>query len=237
MDFNFYKQYQDYPDSELLKITRNAASYQQNAVDAAAQILAERGIDPFIEESDLKDNEPIAIDKPLDNGEDLLSSVLNETKLKPVRLIYAVLILLGIRVLWASYLLFNGFRMGMEGIAQFDLEFFLSMLDVASGVIIGYLFYKERKWGWYLIFGLAVYATAYIFPLFNSIMYDYNKGYTISWQIPSLLISLINIAIIILCFQQRLRNYFTITTREVNITVIIALALPAWVLFKKYFLD
>jgi hypothetical protein len=169
MDFDFYKQYKSYSNTELLKIVRRPVQYQAAAISAATKILAERQITAeelrFVDQY-LKGIDVAAIAKQekisalKDKSTDFFESVLNPgEKVDPKKWVNILLLALGIQYAWALYgtvrLLIYSFLFDRW---HWDIDTLLAYSNLLYVPLAFYLLLKRKRWGWILLFADSLFS-------------------------------------------------------------------------------
>lgn len=113
MNFDFYDQYKDYSNIDLLKIVRRPTEYQVAAIDAATQILSEREVtqsdleqvDNYFDEIDTETKRKTdKINSYKEKTADFFEPVLKPTsEVKPEKWLNVLLLVIGLQYLWTLY--------------------------------------------------------------------------------------------------------------------------------------
>jgi hypothetical protein len=114
MNFNFYDQYKNYSNTDLLKIAKQPDNYQAAAVEAATQILNERQVsetefqqvDKYFQDIDAKEQlKKDKINFYKEKTVDFLEPVLKPTtEVKPHKWINILLLVIALQYLWTLFI-------------------------------------------------------------------------------------------------------------------------------------
>jgi hypothetical protein len=163
MYFDFYKQYQNYSNIDLLKIVKRPNDYQPNAVTVASQILNEREVTPdeiqLVEQyyQDIENNLKIRkekIDVYKYKASDFLEPVLHPKEtVEPSKWVNILLLIITIQYAWS---LFNTIKKLISffqcDYCQIDPVFFAELLSILYVPFIFYLLWRRINWGWIFLF-------------------------------------------------------------------------------------
>jgi hypothetical protein len=161
MAFDFYDEYKDYPNLELLKIIRNPSDYQPLAVAAASQILDERQV-PVEEISaldkslhELSETERFKREKfarMTAKTADLFPPIAQPHKeVEPTKWVNLFLLVVATQYAW---MLFGMIKHVIRLLSRqsFDWFDYINFLPVLYVPFIFFLIFKRRRWGWILLF-------------------------------------------------------------------------------------
>lgn len=188
MDFNFYKEYKQYPTVELLKITRQPAAYQLAALDAAKKVLAEREVSAadieaadqyFNDATNKKQAKQEKIDAYTNKASDILEPIIKPSnEIEPVKWLNIFLVFITMLYGWSFYntvtsaiLLFNCRT------CSFDITSLLMWLPLAYIPVMIYLLFKKRRWGWIILYSdnlftlISRISSLYIFFKYQSVLH------------------------------------------------------------------
>ncbi|MEJ8819267.1 hypothetical protein [Lacibacter sp. H407] len=163
MEFDFYEQYKDYSNYDLLKIVKQPDAYQPAALAAASQILSERQVtaeevqlanDYFHNIEKLAKAKKEKVDQIKTKAVDLFEPVLYPSeKVEPAKWVNIFLLVIAIQYAWSLFKLIkrlvNFFQCSH---CRFDIFFFVELLTLLYVPIIFFLLLKRRPWGWILLF-------------------------------------------------------------------------------------
>jgi hypothetical protein len=233
MHFDFYQQYKDYSNIDLLKIVKRPTDYQPAAVTVATQILNERQITPeeiqhveqFFQDLDSSANakkEKLAALK--NKATDFFEPVLHPSeKVEPNKWVNILLLVISIQYAWS---VFNTIKQ-LIGFLQcddcsFDVTLFAELLTLLYVPLIFFLLFKRRLWGWILLFADNLFSLisrasqSYIFFKYQSI----HHGDTTSFLLPVL----IKAAFVFFMWRDTIANHFGVTHKTKKKTAIIITA-------------
>lgn len=161
MAFDFYDEYKDYPNLELLKIIRNPSDYQPPAVAAASQILDERQV-PVEEISALDQSLHASAEVERNKREkfarmtaktaDLFPPIAQPHKeVEPSKWVNLLLLVIAAQYVWMLF----GMREDLIRLSSrhsFAWFYFFNFLPVFYIPVLFFLIFKRRRWGWILLF-------------------------------------------------------------------------------------
>lgn len=230
MNFDFYQEYKEYSNTELLKIVKQPTDFQPAAVAVAQQILTERGVTN--EEMQLVDDyyrdihntarlqtEKIELFK--NKVADLLEPVLHPgEKVEPDKWVKILLLAIGIQYAWtllnAVGKLVTVFQCKY---CHFDFAFVGDILTLLYVPFIFFLLFKRRRWGWILLFADNLFSLilrlSESYPFFK--YQGIHRGDTLSFFLPIL----IKGAFIFFLWREPIANYFGVTYGEKRKTAFI----------------
>ena len=220
MNFDFYKLYRDYSNTDLLKIVKRPGDYQTSAVTAATQILNERQVTPeeirFIDDyfHDIESSAKIKKEKVeaiKTKAADFFEPVLHPTeKVEPNKWVNILLFVIAIQYAWTLFetakRLVNFFQCDY---CRLDIMFFAELLTLLYVPLIFFLLLKKRRWGWILLFAdnlfslISRVSQSYIFLKYQSI----HHGDTTSFLLPII----IKTAFVFFLWRDSISNYFSVT--------------------------
>ncbi|MBO9565239.1 MAG: hypothetical protein J7621_20860 [Niastella sp.] len=180
MDFNFYDQYKLLSNVELLKIVRNPAGYQPAAVEAAAQLLAEREVpqtdideaETYFQEIEEKaKSKAEKINAYREKAADFLEPITHPgPDIKAVKWLNIFLVVVALNYLWTLYLTVSSFiRISACRNCGFDYTHGLQGLYLLYIPVVFYLLIKRKRWGWILLFADNV--ITFIIGLWSSVAF------------------------------------------------------------------
>ncbi len=220
MDFDFYQQYKDYTNIDLLKIVRQPESYQSAAVVAAEDILRGRQVSEeeilFVDQyfQDIANSEKDKkekIDALKDKVTDFLEPLHRPNKnVEPGKWLNILLLVIAIQY---AQVLFNTARRLISFFqcnnCSFDITIIAGVFTLMYVPFIFFLLFKRRRWGWILLFAdnlfvlISGVSQSYIFFKYQSI----HQGVTISFIIPIL----IRIAFMTFLWRDSITVHFGVT--------------------------
>ncbi|GEP95512.1 hypothetical protein [Chitinophaga cymbidii] len=167
MNFDFYEQFREYPNVELLKIIAQPGNYQPQAVEAASRILQDRNVTveeteeaaQYFGEVQAKEEKMMAYKE---KAKDFLQPVIQpEATIQPAKWLKILLLLVLLDYLWVLYDAARDLVLFLRcEYCEFDSVFFLlSLLGILYVPFIFFLLWKRKRWGWILLFadsGIAV---------------------------------------------------------------------------------
>jgi hypothetical protein len=242
MNFDFQNKYKDYSNIELLKIVKSPGGYQQDAVTAAIQILDGRQVTEEeiqfvkqhfgqIEHDLLAEQKKIASYK--NNAVRVLDPLLKHSeRIDPARWVH---------LLWLVFILQYGwnFFTTVKYFLHFPrLEYYYNATALANGLsllytfFLSYLLFKQKKWGWILLFAeslfiiLFILSQSYIFFKYQQL----HRGSTIEFVFPAV----VRGAFVMLLLQDAIRERFRIDQKAKVIGVSIAVLLFAALLIYGF---
>jgi hypothetical protein len=210
MDFDFYQQYKDYTNIDLLKIVRQPANYQAAAVAAAEDILRARQVSEneilFVDQyfQDLINSEKDKkekIDALKDKVTDFLEPIYRpHKKVEPSKWLNILLLFIAIQY---AQVLFNTAKRLISfsqcNYCSFDITIIVGLFTLLYVPVIFFLLFKKRRWGWILLFAdnlfvlISSISQSYIFFKYQHI----HNGDITSFLVPIL------IRIAFMCFLWR----------------------------------
>lgn len=187
MAFDFYDEYKDYPNLELLKIIRNPRDYQPLAVAAASQILDERQV-PDEEISSLDQSLHALAEAERYKREkfarmaaktaDLFPPTAQPHKeVEPSKWVNLLLLVIAAQYAW---MLFGMTKHLIRWLSRqfFDWFDYINFLPILYVPFIFFLIFKRRRWGWILLFAdnlatlIMILSESYIFFKFQHIYHS-----------------------------------------------------------------
>ena len=200
MNFDFYQQYKNYSNIELLKIVRRPDDYQPAAVAVAAQILHERQVTPaeissvdeyFLDIEKSAKAKKEKIDALKNKATDFLEPVLHPgEKVEPNKWVNILLLIIAAQYAWSLFNTAKGLiRFFQCDYCTFDIGFLIEYLTLLYVPLIFFLLIKRRRWGWILLFSdnlftlISSVSQSYIFFKYQSI----HHGATTSFLLPILI--------------------------------------------------
>jgi hypothetical protein len=161
MAFDFYDEYKDYPNLELLKIIRNPNDYQPLTVAAASQILDERQVPGeeigsldqslhALAEAERYKREKFA--RMTAKTADLFPPIAQPHKeVEPSKWVNLFLLVIAARYAW---MLFGMTKRLIRLLSRqsFDWFDYINFVPVLYVPFIFFLIFKRRRWGWILLF-------------------------------------------------------------------------------------
>lgn len=222
MNFDFYQQYKDYPNTELLKIVRRPSDYQPAAVAVASELLSKRQITPedlqIVDEYFQQIEDGIKAKKEMvgalqSKASDFLQPVLHPTdKVEPQKWLNILLLVVAIQYLWT---LFKTIRRLIVFIECYNCQFGIFdasyLLTLAWISVIFYLLLKQRRWGWILLFAdnlftlILVLTESYWFFKYQRIHHG-NTTYFLAEILA-------RIAFVCFLWRPLIASYFTVSNR------------------------
>jgi hypothetical protein len=245
MDFDFYQQYKEYSNIDLLKIVRQPANYQLAAVAAAENILLERqvfaeeisAVDQYfldIENSEIYKKEKI--DGLKNKLTDFLEPVLHPSeKVEPNKWVNILLLAIAIQYAWT---LFNTARRLIRFLqcnyCGFEITIIVEILTLIYVPFIFFLLFKRRRWGWILLFAdnlfvlISGICQSYIFFKHQNV----HHGDIISF----LLSILIRAAFVSFLWRDSIANHFEVIRETKKKAALITTAGTLLFIFVMYLL-
>lgn len=244
MNFDFYHQYKHYSNIDLLKIVKRPSDYQSAAVEAATQILSERGVtseeiqfvDQYFQDMDSASKvKRERVDALLNKGTDFLEPVLNpDENVEPGKWVNILLLVIAIQYIWIMFITARGLiRFFQCAYCSFDIMLFTQILTLLYVPIIFFLLFKRRRWGWILLFAdnlfslISGVSQSYIFFKYQSI----HHGDTTSFLLPIL----IRAAFVFFLWREPIANHFGITPETKKKTAVITTTATLLFIFIMYF--
>jgi hypothetical protein len=198
MSFDFYGEYKNYPNLELLKIMRQPGDYQPEAVAAASQILNDRQIateefqslDQSLQDLEEDKREKMEkIERLKTEAATFLSPILQpQKKIDPSQWLSYFLVVIGLQYVWTLI----GIAKKLIRLHNRENFFWVDYLDFFSVFYIPFIFYlliKKRRWGWILLFAdnfgslILSLSETYIFFKYQYI----HHGNIVSFIVPILI--------------------------------------------------
>ncbi|MDH7463318.1 hypothetical protein QEG73_18615 [Chitinophagaceae bacterium 26-R-25] len=231
MTFNFYEEFQNHSNEELITIVRQTNAYQPEAVAAAYQHLNEREVsqNEILGVKEISENN-YTIGTNEDRQEDLLVPHIKE----PQQGIFPnkwINILLGIIALQFFY------RAG-DNLYYFykhsiPLSFLLNYNSLITYVILPTLFlliFKRYKLAWFIFFvPNLLSALVVIARKATAIAYDYVDNY-MSLLSPAIAVA-ISLAYVVILWKEEVANLFSISksTKQKTALIVLGLSFLLWV--------
>jgi hypothetical protein len=233
MNFDYYQQYKEYSNIELLKIVKSPGDYQPTAIAVATQILSERQVTTeeiqFVDQyfHDL-DNSTKAkkekIDALKNKATDFLQPVLHpREKVEPNNWANLLLFVIGIQYTWS---LFNTARRLISFLqcdyCRLDITFLAELVTLLYVPLIFFLLFKRKRWGWILLFAdnlfsfISSVSQLYLFFKYQSI----HHGDTTSFLLPIL----IKATFVFFLWRDPIANHFGISPETKKKTALITIA-------------
>jgi hypothetical protein len=197
MSFDFYSEYKNYPNLELLKIMKEPGGYQPEAVMAASRVLGERQV--AAEELQLLDQSLQDLDHAVKQRKeeverlkarvwDFFSPILQpQERVEPEKWLNILLLMIGIEYIW-KLVDFTRIMIRVFSRGNFFWVDILNFFTIAYLPFIFYLLLRRRRWGWILLFAdnfaalILRLSESYFFFKYHSI----HHGSTISFTTPIL---------------------------------------------------
>jgi hypothetical protein len=233
MNIDFYQQYKNFSNTELLIIVKRPTNYQALAVAAAAQLLSERQVtDEEIQvvEQHFQDIAKSAkanrekMDALKGMATDFLEPVLHPTeKVEPRKWVNILLLAISIQYAWSLF--YTGkhlIRFLRCDNCVFDIAYFAELLTLIYIPIIFFLLFKRRRWGWILLFAdnlfslISRVSQSYIFFKYQRI----HHGSTTAFLMPIF----IKASFVFFLWRDPIANHFGITQRTKKKTAVITIA-------------
>lgn len=187
MAFDFYDEYKDYPNLDLLRIIRNPGDYQPPAVAAAGRVLEERQV-PVEEIAALDQTLQGLTEAEWYKSEkftrmtaktaDLFPPISQlHTEAEPFKWVNLLLLVMGIHYAWMLFRMIKGLirLLPRSSFYWFDLINFLPIVYVPFLFI---LLFKRKRWGWILLFAdnlaalIMMVSEGYIFFKFRHLYHS-----------------------------------------------------------------
>ncbi|HET7002213.1 MAG TPA: hypothetical protein VFI33_12915 [Puia sp.] len=200
MELNFYDQFKEYSNTDLLKIVVRPQEYQSEALVAASEILKGRQVSEedirTAEEYFDKRDEQVRLKKAKTEAAknqvaDFLEPIIQPgPKVEPGKWINLFLVFIALEYLRAIFVkiryiihtiqfLTRENRNGFERVSRDSYIFFSIFFEIAYIIyipVLFYLLYKKRRWGWMLLFAdqlisfLLSIGNSYYFFKYQSVM-------------------------------------------------------------------
>ncbi|RPE13968.1 hypothetical protein EGT74_10775 [Chitinophaga lutea] len=163
MTFDFALQFKDYSTTELLQITLHPDTYDPQAVDAAARILAARQVPEaeiaeasaaILEDADKAHARRNKIDGYKTKAKETLEHVLEPGgEVKPAIWIRIFVAVVGLQYVWKLFENTVAFvrMVQYEGLGGLPGGYVLYLLQFAYTPCLIYLLIKRNRWGWILL--------------------------------------------------------------------------------------
>lgn len=240
MQAAFYKLYEDYSTTELLKIIRQSAHYQPEAVKAAQQVLSTR----IISENEIAEVEQhfSAIEQAekarLQKNEryknavaDFFEPVLQPTApMHPGKWLKFVLLLIILQYLWSVYTTIRYFIhvSQFSHNHHFDITDGTKLFSIVYLPVIFALLYKKSRWGWILLFVDNVLSiTSVVLLGLGFMLYNLCKNHYYHYTIASpqtFLQLVVNGTILWFLCTDNISAYFNVSPIIKKRTVIVSVA-------------
>ncbi len=222
MDFDFHKQYKNWPTEDLIKIIMSPEAYQPAAINAATEILKTREITQ-VERDEVEQSvsNPDTINRDINP----FTTSIRDIYTRPNKWVN---IILTIAILQYLPLLYNDIHMFSKVLNNPNLPFrgvFIgSFIDILFLPIVFILFYKHNRLGWILLFISKIFT---IIPAITFYFLDYRGNKSL----PTFLFEVgINIAVAAILWKKDVRSIFNISKKVGWYTILaIILMLLVWV--------
>ena len=200
MEIDFYQQYKEYSNVDLLKIVRRPADYQLQAVDVATQILSQRQVtaeeiqfvDQYLQEIEssakVKKEKVDALKYKITDFFEPISHP--SENVSPSKWVNILLFVIAIQYAWS---LFNTAKRLIRFLrcdyCRLDVLFFAELLTLLYVPVIFFLLFRRSRWGWILLFAdnlfsfISMASQSYIFFKYQ----DIHHGSTSSFLLPILI--------------------------------------------------
>jgi hypothetical protein len=230
MSIDFYQEYKEYSNTDLLKIVNQPTDFQPEAVAVAQQILTERVVTN--EEIQFVDEYFKGIQKSAklksENAEllkskvaDFLEPVLHPgEKVEPDKWVNILLFAIGLQYAWTLFNAAKRLLIVFEcKYCHFDFAFVGEILTLIYVPFIFLLLFKRRRWGWILLFADNLFSLilriseSYAFFKYQSI----HRADTSSFLLPIL----IKGAFIFFLWREPITDHFRVTYKEKRNTALI----------------
>lgn len=232
MNFDFYQQYKDYSNIDLLKIIKRPDDYQPAAVTVATQLLSERQvtseevhlIDKYFQEIDnsAKDKSE-KIDKVKTKVSDFLEPVLQPSKkVEPDKWINILLLVIALQYLWSLFQIAKHVISFLQcDFCSIDITLIAALLTSIYVPLIFYLLFKRRRWGWILLFADNLFSVvsrvsqSYLFFKYQSI----HHGDITSFLLPIL----VKTAFVFFLWRDSIANHFRVSDATKKKTALVTI--------------
>jgi hypothetical protein len=245
MDFDFYKQYKDYSNIDLLKIVRQPANYQSNAIAAAEDILRDRQLSPedisivdqyFLNIENLEKDKKEKIDALKYKVTDFLEPLFpHNEKVEPKKWLNILLLTIAVQYAWTLFKTVERLiRFFQCNYCSFDVTVVMGLFTLIYVPIIFFLLFKKRRWGWILLFAdnlfvlISAISQSYIFFEYQSV----HQGSMTSFLVPIL----IRVAFMSFLWRDSIANLFGIPHETKKKTALITSAATLLFIFIMYLL-
>lgn len=224
MDFDFYKQYQDYSIPQLLQLLREPYKYQDAAVEAAQRVLTERN--PAEVEAARVQLYPIA--EKLPEAEE--HSIFDETEpgYDPRHVLAMRVLVVLIYAYYAVTLLYTTWPylrfMLTEGYFEWTLALVIPAVMFLIYIALIVLLARRMAIGWIAAMVISIYdVLARIGLMWNQAMHDFGQASVgMSFHVTHLLIQS---AVIFLLWTPALRDAYRISNTVMRRTILISTGL------------
>jgi hypothetical protein len=259
MEIDFYEQFKEFSNTELLKIVTRPQEYQPSAIDAASEILKDRQVS----ENDVRATQEYFHDRDNDerlkkekteslknNVADFLQPIIQPgSTVEPGKWINLFLVFMALEYLRAIFVKIrgiivalkfarnesqNGFEKG-TGDSYYLVPIIFEIAYIIYIPVLFYLLYRKRRWGWILLFGdqlisfLLSISTVYFFIKNQSLLHS-QAGPWLFWIF-------LRGAFIYFLWQEKVATYFNVPqqTKGKIVMASILLCLTYLAVIKFYF--
>ncbi len=245
MKFDFYNQYKDYSNSDLLKIIKRPNDYQTEAVDAATQIVKDRQVSEMeisevekyytdIDKTGQFKKEKISSYK--EKATDFFEPILQPgTEVKPGKWINILLLVIGLQYLWSFYNTVTYFIAFLQcNNCHFDFSVFFQFISLVYVPVVFFLLVKQKRWGWILLFADNLFglvsriSRSYIFFKYH----EFYHGDTSSFLIQILLKALF----VFFLWKPSVSDFFGVTKSNKERTAVITLITVVFIFGIQFFM-
>lgn len=239
MNFDYRTQFEHYSNEELLRVVKQPEQYQEEAISAAKDILAEREVSNAeltainVEVNRKRQQKEIKAETA-NTVKHIVSETLqlftNPTKHpnKKANPVFWVVVIVAIR---AGYYLWDlpgdikslsdilwMFSNSDEDLLFYSQILFFNILNIVYMPVLIYLLIMRKRWGWILFtFDAIAIITMHLGSFYSLIAYPEYTQFNIPWLIFNFATM---IPLLFFLLKQEVYSYFNITKRSKQLTVI-----------------
>jgi hypothetical protein len=215
MDTNFHDLYKGYSTADLLKIKMSPESYQDAAVMEATEILNSREIT----QEDIDSAEVYFREKEIASQKqqvfmNMFKNIRHDRE-KWVNIILAVAVFQYLRLLYIDIKMIDIILQSND--YQYKMVGMLSFIDLLYLPFVFYIFYKRMPLGWIMFFGIKLFTKA---PSLLFYYREYVNGQGGDPNLYFLLMTLLDIAALIILWRQDIRTIFKVNDKTKWLTVL-----------------
>lgn len=229
MNSNFYEDFKDHSNEELISIIRQIGAHQPEAIAAAYKHLSERQV---------SDNEVFGVPATLqtvvseDGQEDLLVPYLQETTAKPANkwiniILSLIAFLFFYRIIYLGWYFYK-YSLDLSSLLNYSYIFSFGFL-----LILFLLIYKRKKWGWYILFAshtINIIATGGLYV--KGLIHGFTENF-FSVVEPAIF-GAISLFVAYILWKEEVAHDFAISRANKQTALIVGIFLGIFVLVTRY---
>ena len=205
-------------NQELIEITLDSDIYEIESIKKAHEIISERNISKedinyatlhFIKAQDKQTDQANYISSFQKKAIDFFKPIFSHDEdITPKKWVNSFLFLVGIQVVWGFIVILTSLNAYLDSVTIIYYGLVLSYL-----VVIVFLLYKKKKWGWILLF--SNYLISGVTSVISILVFIKFSEYADQSEMGEFLIGIIvNAVFITFLIKSEIYSYFSITTEE-----------------------